>query len=68
MVFDKLQIASSDLYQLCHFFDECIPLHILKHQVWDLNKFDIQKHPIYDWDSGENVTLVLDMIILSIVK
>ena len=36
------------MYQLCHFFDEFIPLHTLKHKVWDLNKLDIQKNPIYD--------------------
>ena len=75
MVFDTLEITSSALYQLCQFFDECIPLHILKHKVWDLNKLDIQKHPTCGLDferfrtcSGDNVTLALDMIILSIVK
>ena len=48
MVFDKLLITFSTPYQLCHFFDECIPSHILKHKDWDLNKLDIQKNPICD--------------------
>ena len=48
MVFDKLLIAFSALYRLCRFFDEFIPLPILKHKVWDLNNLDIQKHPICD--------------------
>ena len=32
-----------DLYQICQFFVEFIPLQILKNKVWDLNKLDIQK-------------------------
>lgn len=32
-----------------HFFVECMPLHILKHNVRDLNKLDIQKNPVLTW-------------------
>ena len=54
-----------DLYQICQFFVEFIPLQILKNKVWDLNKLDIQKHQISDLTLKvlEHVTLVLDMII-----
>ena len=49
-VFDDLYITNSSFYQLCYFFVKYIPSHILKRKVWDLNKFDIQKHPVLDLD------------------
>ena len=57
--------TSSALYKLCHFFDDCIPLDILKHKVWDLKKLNIQQHPFCDLALN---ALEHALIILSIVK
>ena len=75
MVFNELWIAFFNLYRHCNFFVKRIPLRILKYKVWDLNKLKFQKtcdsRPGFECfraRSGENVILVLDLIILLFVK
>ena len=71
----RLWITSSVCYQLCHTFSECIPFHILNKLFGIIISSIFKDIQLQAWCkcfrthfAGDNVTLVVDMIILFTVK